>query len=45
MSTKIIDDLAAQFYLPDQDLLTITHKFLEAFSVGLKEYGHSVAMM
>lgn len=42
---QALDGITAKFQLPDDRLVQITQRLTEAFSLGLREPSHPVAMM
>lgn len=41
----VLEDIAQQFTLDDEQLLSITQQFLDDFALGLGDYGNAMAMM
>jgi hypothetical protein len=42
---QVLDDIAAQFNVPDARLQDISQHFVNLFALGLKTPGHPMAMM
>jgi len=42
---QVLDDIAAQFHVPDAHLQSISEHFHKLFALGLKTPGHPMAML